>query len=109
MNIIVEEEFGYQYYTWKSPFTNEPDLLNWWHGVSHRMIQEVVFPSGCLPSADRYQSAFGGEWVSCKVEDIHGSEDGYMHIHTPEDSFLEIGEDRYYITKENSDEHSTLS
>jgi hypothetical protein len=32
-----------------------------------------------------------------------------MHLHNPEDSYLEIGEGRYFVDMENSDEHSTVS
>jgi hypothetical protein len=116
MNIIVEEEFGYKYYMWKSPFSNNQDLINWWNGINPNTIEEIVFPSGRETGTDIYQSTFGGRWSSVDIEDIHGQGLNWMHIHTPEDSYLEIAAGniagiggRYYIKMENSNEHSTSS
>ena len=109
MNIIVEEEFGYKYYMWKSPFSNNQDLINWWNGINPKMISRIVFPSGRDTGTDLYQIAFGGRWSSCDAEGIHGRGDGWIHIHTPEDSYLEIDGGRYFIKMENSNEHSTSS
>ena len=81
MNIIVEEEYGYKYYMWKSPFSNNQDLINWWNEINPNTIYEIVFPSGRDTGPDLYQSAFGGRWSLRDVEDIHGQGLNWMHIH----------------------------
>jgi len=109
MTIIVEEEFGYKYYMWETPFSNEQDLIDLWNGINSSAIMDIVFPTGRTTGVDLYQNTFGGRWLPCEVDDIHGPGDGYMHMHTPEDSYLEIGGGRYFVKMENSDEHSTVS
>ena len=109
MKIIVEEEYGYKYYMWTTPFENTEDLIRWWNGVNPESIIKSVFPVGTESSSENHQRIFGGSWLPCNPEDIHGPGDGYMHLHMPEDSYLEIGEGRYFVDMENSDEHSTVS
>ena len=109
MKIIVEEEFGYKYYMWTTPFDNAEDLIDFWNKIKPSSIMDVVFPSNRSTGTDLYQNAFSGRWVSCSADDIHGPGDGYMHIHTPEDSYLEIGGGRYFVKLENNDEYSTIS
>ncbi len=109
MKIIVEEEFGYKYYMWTTPFSTAEDLIEWWNALKPRAITGVVFPPARETGTDLYQNTFGGRWISCNVDDIHGPGDGYMHMHTPEDSYLEIGEGRYFVKMENSNEHSTAN
>lgn len=33
MKIIVEEEFGYKYYMWTTPFSTAEDLIEWWNAL----------------------------------------------------------------------------
>ena len=109
MKIIVEEEFGYKYYMWTAPFSTAEDLINWWNRLKPSMITDIVFPTARETGTDLYQNTFGGRWLLCDADDIHGPGDGHMHIHTPEDSYLEIGGGRYFVKLENNDEYSTIS
>jgi len=93
VRIIVEEEYGYKYYMWTTPFENTEDLIRWWNGVNPESITKAVFPVGAETSGKNHQRIFGGSWLPCN----------------PEDSYLEIGEGRYFVDMENSDEHSTVS
>lgn len=55
MRIIVEEEYGYKYYMWTTPFENTEDLIRWWNGVNPESIIESVFPVGAETSGKNHQ------------------------------------------------------
>ena len=90
MRIRVEEEYGWKYWIWTTPFEEEWELVDWWKShMTPEFVDEFVF----------YDiTEIEGEWE--EEENTAYDEDefeGAAHIHESHDTYLVIGNEKYEI------------
>ena len=88
IDVTVEEEHGWKYWNWKTPFKKKSELSNWWKNLDYKLITEAVFTVG-EDRAGMMRQIFGGEWEQLDSAPSNVNE-CYMHIHEESDSFLQI-------------------
>ena len=86
MEFLIEEEYGYRYWVWKTDKTHD-EMIDWW--INLETVNPFFFnPSKSLP--------FGN--VSPLSEDCMEIPElrGYIHLHEDDDSHMSIDEETFY-------------
>ena len=88
IEVTVEEEHGWKYWNWRTPFKRKSELSNWWKNLDYNLIPEAVFTVG-EDRAGMMRQIFGGVWEEHRIAPSE-THDCYMHLHDKEDSYLQI-------------------
>ena len=89
MRILIDEEFGYRFWIWEPTQKTAEELTELWTSLDPSAFETIYFnpPKG-----------LGGVWTEIHSNDSHFLDltdrqnyDGNGHIHTYEDSYLNIG------------------
>jgi len=86
MEFLIEEEYGYRYWVWKTNKTHA-EMIEWWTKLES--VNPFFFnPSQTLPFGE----------VSLLSEDCMEIPElrGYLHLHEDDDSFMQIDRERFH-------------